>query len=44
MFAANDDMAIGLIRALTEAGRRVPEEVTVVGFDDIPTPPTSLLR
>ena len=44
VFAANDDMAIGLIRALTEAGRRVPEEVSVVGFDDIPiaayvTPP-----
>ncbi|MFE1923824.1 LacI family DNA-binding transcriptional regulator [Streptomyces asoensis] len=44
VFAANDDMAIGLIRALTEAGRRVPEDVSVVGFDDIPvaayvTPP-----
>ncbi|MFI7299979.1 LacI family DNA-binding transcriptional regulator [Streptomyces sp. NPDC050121] len=36
VFAANDDMAIGLIRALTEAGRRVPEDVSVVGFDDIP--------
>lgn len=35
-FAANDDMAIGLIRALREAGRRVPEDVSVVGFDDIP--------
>ena len=44
MFAANDDMAIGLIRALTEAGRRVPDDVSVVGFDDVPvaayvTPP-----
>lgn len=44
VFAANDDMAIGLIRALTEAGRRVPEDVSVVGFDDVPvaayvTPP-----
>ncbi|MBP2326645.1 DNA-binding LacI/PurR family transcriptional regulator [Kibdelosporangium banguiense] len=36
VFAANDDMAIGLIRALLEAGRRVPEDVSVVGFDDIP--------
>jgi DNA-binding LacI/PurR family transcriptional regulator len=44
VFAANDDMAIGLIRALTEAGRRVPQDISVVGFDDIPvaayvTPP-----
>ncbi|UFU03766.1 LacI family DNA-binding transcriptional regulator [Ruania suaedae] len=36
IFAANDQMAIGLTRALTEAGRRVPEDVSVVGFDDIP--------
>lgn len=49
VFAANDDMAIGLIRALTEAGRRVPEDVSVVGFDDIPvaayvTPPLTTMR
>ena len=37
VFAANDDMAIGLIRAMTRAGRAVPTEVSVVGFDDIPT-------
>ncbi|NGO15011.1 LacI family DNA-binding transcriptional regulator [Streptomyces sp. HC44] len=36
VFAANDDMAIGLIRALTDAGLRVPGDVSVVGFDDIP--------
>jgi DNA-binding LacI/PurR family transcriptional regulator len=36
VFVANDDMAIGVIRAFTEAGRPVPEEVSVVGFDDIP--------
>ncbi|MEK8110577.1 substrate-binding domain-containing protein [Micromonospora sp. M12] len=36
VFAANDDMAIGLIRAQLEAGRRVPEDISVVGFDDIP--------
>ena len=36
MFVANDQMALGLIRALHEAGRRVPEDVSVVGFDDLP--------
>ena len=35
MFCANDEMAFGLLRALHEAGRRVPAEVSVVGFDDI---------
>lgn len=49
VFAANDDMAIGLIRALTEADRRVPEDVSVIGFDDIPvaayvTPPLTTVR
>jgi DNA-binding LacI/PurR family transcriptional regulator len=36
VFAAGDDMAIGLIHALTRAGRRVPQDVSVVGFDDNP--------
>ncbi|CAM5687429.1 putative Lactose operon repressor [Streptomyces afghaniensis 772] [Streptomyces afghaniensis] len=49
VFAANDDMAIGVIRALTEAGRRVPDDVSVVGFDDVPvaayvTPPLTTVR
>lgn len=34
VFAANDQMALGLMRALHEAGRSVPREVSVVGYDD----------
>lgn len=36
VFCANDQMALGLLRALHDAGRRVPEDISVVGFDDIP--------
>jgi DNA-binding LacI/PurR family transcriptional regulator len=35
LFAFNDISAIGAFRALREAGRRIPEDVSVVGFDDI---------
>jgi DNA-binding LacI/PurR family transcriptional regulator len=35
VFVANDQMALGLLRALADAGRAVPDEVSVVGFDDI---------
>ncbi|QLD11411.1 LacI family DNA-binding transcriptional regulator [Microbacterium oleivorans] len=35
VFAANDQMALGLLRALADAGRRVPHDVAVVGFDDV---------
>ncbi len=35
VFVANDQMALGLIRALAEAGIDVPGDVSVVGFDDI---------
>jgi DNA-binding LacI/PurR family transcriptional regulator len=49
VFAANDQMALGVIRALHEQGRRVPEDVSVVGFDDLPeaayfTPPLTTVR
>nr|WP_242659668.1 LacI family DNA-binding transcriptional regulator [Thermostaphylospora chromogena] len=35
VFAAGDSMAIGALAALREAGRRVPDDVAVVGFDDV---------
>ncbi len=35
IFVANDQMALGALRALSDSGRRVPEDVAVVGFDDI---------
>jgi len=35
IFAFNDISAIGAIQALREAGKRIPDEVSVVGFDDI---------
>ncbi|MDQ0615080.1 DNA-binding LacI/PurR family transcriptional regulator [Microbacterium sp. W4I4] len=35
VFAANDEMALGAMRALSEAGRPVPGSVSVVGFDDM---------
>jgi DNA-binding LacI/PurR family transcriptional regulator len=36
VFCANDHMALGLLRALQQAGHRVPEDISVVGFDDMP--------
>ena len=49
VFAANDHLALGLLRALGEHGRRVPEDVSVVGFDDVPEsayfrPPLTTVR
>ncbi|MFD9124442.1 LacI family DNA-binding transcriptional regulator [Kitasatospora sp. NPDC059571] len=37
VFAASDQMAAGALEALRTAGRRVPEDVAVVGFDDVDT-------
>ncbi|WP_402461534.1 LacI family DNA-binding transcriptional regulator [Isoptericola aurantiacus] len=49
IFVANDDMAVGLIHGLHERGYSVPDELSVVGFDDIPlarhiTPPLTTVR
>jgi DNA-binding LacI/PurR family transcriptional regulator len=49
IFVANDQMALGLLRAMHERGRRVPDDVAVVGFDDIPEagyfiPPLTTVR
>ncbi|GMQ62685.1 LacI family DNA-binding transcriptional regulator [Vallitalea maricola] len=35
MFCSNDEMAFGAIKAIIEKGLRVPEDISVVGFDDI---------
>jgi LacI family transcriptional regulator len=37
VFAANDMMALGAMLAIQEAGLKVPHDIAVVGFDDIPT-------
>ena len=49
VFASNDQMALGALRAFHEAGRPVPDEVGVVGYDDIPEaahllPPLTTVR
>jgi DNA-binding LacI/PurR family transcriptional regulator len=49
VFVANDQMALGLLRALHDAGCEAPRDISVVGFDDIPeaayfTPPLTTVR
>jgi DNA-binding LacI/PurR family transcriptional regulator len=49
IFVANDQMALGVLRALHEASYEIPRQVSVVGFDDIPeaqyfTPPLTTVR
>ncbi len=49
VFAANDQMALGVYEAVRRTGRRVPEDVSVVGFDDLPetrwsSPPMTTVR
>jgi DNA-binding LacI/PurR family transcriptional regulator len=36
ILCGNDEIAMGVIRGLTESGRRVPQDVSVIGFDDHP--------
>ena len=49
VFAASDHMAMGVYEAVRKAGRRVPDDVSVVGFDDLPeaqwaSPPLTTVR
>jgi DNA-binding LacI/PurR family transcriptional regulator len=49
VFAANDHLALGILRALHERGRHVPGDVSVIGFDDVPEaayyiPPLTTVR
>lgn len=49
VFVANDMMAFGAMRALRSAGRLIPDDVAVVGFDDVPAsamthPPLTTIR
>jgi DNA-binding LacI/PurR family transcriptional regulator len=49
LFVANDQMSLGCVHALSEQGLRVPEDVSIVGFDDIPeaehfAPPLTTMR
>jgi DNA-binding LacI/PurR family transcriptional regulator len=49
LFAQSDQMAIAAMRALHEAGRSIPEDMSIVGYDDIPVaaytyPPLTTIR
>ena len=49
VFSGDDDSAIGVISALRESGRRIPEDISVIGFDDLRfsaflTPPLTTVK
>jgi LacI family transcriptional regulator len=49
VFAASDAMAVGALRALRDAGKRVPDDIAITGFDDVPfaartDPPLTTVR
>ncbi len=49
IFVGNDQMALGVLRAIHETGRAVPDEISVIGFDDVPdaafySPPLTTVR
>ncbi len=49
VFAGNDQMALGVLHAFADEGLRVPDDIAVVGFDDVPeaahfTPPLTTVR
>ena len=49
IFTGNDNLALGLLSAISEAGLRVPDDIAVIGFDDVPgaawyAPPLSSVR
>lgn len=44
VFAASDVTAIGAIRVIREKGLRIPEDIAIIGFDDIPIPTLSSIQ
>ena len=49
MFVANDSMAAGSYRAAYELGLKIPDDISIIGFNDIPTakymvPPLTTVR
>jgi DNA-binding LacI/PurR family transcriptional regulator len=49
IFAANDHLALGLMRALRQRGYNIPQRVSIIGFDDVPEaafyePPLTTMR